>query len=146
MEPTSEMVGAFWGLKLYITKFDIIRATKEGIAMNLKLTLDLLKEYTKVYSPMLMVGGSVKSDSWMQIFTDVYGVDIVKTSIDQETASIGTAALAFKALGLWIDYNPIDNIHKLYHRYTPFSEVCKYKKIQERFEAIVGYISELSEE
>ncbi len=144
MEPTPEMTGAFVGLKLGNNVSDIIRATKEGIAMNLKTALDLLKTYTEVEPPMLMVGGGAKSESWMRIFADVYDMKIEKTSIDQEAASIGVAALAFNALKLWKGYDMIDKIYNTEQIYVPSKDSAIYKNIKEKFDILVNQISELS--
>lgn len=54
-----------------------------------------------------------KSAFWRQIFADILDIDVVKTSIDQEAATLGAAAIAFKALGLWADFTPLRSIHQI---------------------------------
>ena len=91
-----------------------------------------------------MVGGGAKSESWMRIFADVYDMKIEKTSIDQEAASIGVAALAFNALKLWKGYDMIDKIYNTEQIYVPSKDSAIYKNIKEKFDILVNQISELS--
>lgn len=119
LEPTPSMTGAFCGLKLEHSRADILRATQEGIALNLRIALDLLRQYHPDMQKMLIVGGGAKSSVWMQIFADIYDMPIEKTNIDQEAASLGAAALALKGCGLWADYSAIDQLHLVEKEYQP---------------------------
>lgn len=119
LEPTAYMTGAFTGLRQSHTRADILRATQEGIALNLRVALDLLRRYHPEMEKILIVGGGAKSPVWMQIFADIYGLPIEKTSIDQEAASLGAAALALKGIGLWKDFSPIDKLHTVEETYIP---------------------------
>ena len=58
--------GAYIGLDLKHAKPELIRAAMEGIAMNLRLRLDLLRKYTKLEDEILFVGGGRKEPllSW----------------------------------------------------------------------------------
>ena len=40
-------------------------------------------------------------------------MEIIKTNIDQDAASLGAAALAAYGLGYWKDYDILDTIHKV---------------------------------
>lgn len=145
MEPIPQMTGAFFGLKLEHTRADILRATQEGIAMNLRMALDVLCRYQEGLEKMLIVGGGAKSSVWMQIFADIYKLPVEKTCIDQEAASLGAAALALNAIGLWNGYGMIDGIHRLERMYIPRQEVRSvYDSAQERFEKLVICIAEMN--
>ena len=145
MEPIPQMTGAFFGLKLEHTRADILRATQEGIAMNLRMALDVLCRYQDSLEKMLIVGGGAKSPVWMQIFADIYKLPVEKTCINQEAASLGAAALALNAIGLWNGYEMIDGIHRLERMYIPRQEVRSiYDSAQERFEKLVNYIAEMN--
>lgn len=145
MEPTPNMTGAFIGLKLEHSRADILRATQEGIAMNLRIALNVLCRYDERISRMLIVGGGAKSPVWMQIFADVYGMAIEKTSIDQEAASLGAAALAFNGVGLWKGYEKIDGIHCTECVYYPKKENrYVYEYSQKRFEKLVNHIADMN--
>ncbi len=143
LEPTPLMQGAFTGLKLSNSRADIVRATMEGIALNLRVALNVFKEYYPSLDQMLMVGGGAKSAVWMDIFASCYAMTIEKSNIDQEAASLGAAALALKGVGLWSDYRQIDNIHKCESKYQPSAEaVEKYDEVLSRFKALSLSIAE----
>lgn len=122
LEPSPSINGAFTGLRLSHTRADLLRATQEGIALNLKIALDLLLEYYPHVSDMLFVGGGAKSKGWLQLFADIYGLEVLKSNIDQEAASLGAAALALKGMGVWKDFSPIDDLHLHMEVFLPDSE------------------------
>lgn len=110
---TPNVRGAYIGLDLKHTRQDLIRAAMEGIALSLRIALDRLKEMSPVSNEMLIVGGGGKSQLWRQMFADIYGLDILQTSVGQDAGSLGAAALAAVGAGFWKDFSPIDSIHKL---------------------------------
>ncbi len=139
LEPTPFMQGAFTGLKLGNTREDIVRATMEGIALNLRIALDVLNPQIE---QMLMVGGGAKSGVWMDIFANCYNMTIEKSNIDQEAASLGAAALALKGVGIWNDYTLIDSIHRCEKFYKPQTEVAdRYNEVLTRFKALTDSIA-----
>lgn len=126
LEPSPFICGAFTGLKLSHTRSDMIRAAMEGIALNLKIALDLLQSYYPVTNDMLIVGGGAKSSFWMQLFADIYQLPVEKTCIDQEAASLGAAALALNGAGIWQGYGQIEEMHYQESRYLPREEISRY--------------------
>ncbi len=134
LEPNPDISGSFMGLNLSHTKGDIIRATLEGIALNLRIALDELTIDCGAVEEMLMVGGGAKSPLWMELFANIYGLDCVKSSIDQECASLGAAALAAVGAGLWSDFTPISQQHKIEALIKRDDETAKeYNEILTRF-------------
>jgi xylulokinase len=127
--------GAYMGLDLKHGKADLVRAAMEGIAMNLRLRLDVLRKYCHVQDEILFVGGGSKSKLYLQIFADVYNTKILKTNIDQDAGALGAAAIAAVGCGLWKDFNKIDEIHKTVEVVQPDPENnCKYEKLLPVFE------------
>jgi xylulokinase len=104
--------GAYVGLDLGHTQADLIRAAMEGIALGLRLALDHLRGLTRLSDEMVIVGGGSRSCLWRQICADVYGVPVVKTSVDQQAAALGAAALVAVGVGLWQNFTKVDEIHK----------------------------------
>jgi len=104
--------GAYIGLDLKHGKADLVRAAMEGIAMNLRLRLDVLRKYCQIQDEILFVGGGSRSKLYLQIFADVYNTKILKTNIDQDAGALGAATIAAVGCGLWTDFNKIDDIHK----------------------------------
>jgi xylulokinase len=102
----------------------------EGIAMGLRVALDALRQLTQLSDEMVIVGGGARSTLWLQICADVYKMKILKTSIDQQAASLGAAALAAVGSGLWPDFEKIDELHELEHTAEPIpSNNKKYERM-----------------
>jgi xylulokinase len=72
---------------------------------------------------LLMVGGGAKSPFWRQMFADTFNMKVIKTSVDQNAASLGAAALAAYGLGYWNNYTPIDKAHRLENVSEPNKEL-----------------------
>lgn len=111
-EPGPNLHGSFMGLTLRNTREDMVRATMEGIAMALRGTLDILHRHVRIQGNMLICGGGSKSPIWLRIFADIYHMPVLKTNIDQNAASLGAAALAANACGLWDGYDRISAVHQ----------------------------------
>ena len=138
--------GAYVGIHLGTTREDMIRAALEGITLNLKQSLNHLKQKTKVSDTMLISGGGSKSRFWMQMFADVFDMNIVKTNIDQDTASLGAAAIAARGTGLWKNYDNIDALHEVENRSIPDKNaVEQYKRLFEVFVHANDKIAELGD-
>jgi xylulokinase len=113
LEPSANIRGAFLGLDLGHNQADVVRATLEGIALNLRLALDELRRLGGVSREMVVVGGGSRSPLWRQIFADAMEIDVVKTNVGQEAGSLGAAAVAAVAGGLWDDFRRIDEVHQI---------------------------------
>jgi sugar (pentulose or hexulose) kinase len=111
-EKSPHIRGSYMGLSLGSTRAEMVRAAMEGIALSLKVCLDDLARYVPLGGDMLLCGGGSKSPLWRQIFADVYGMNILKTNVDQDTASLGAAAIAARGCGLWEDYGRIPSLHR----------------------------------
>ncbi|MGE5495960.1 MAG: xylulokinase [Burkholderiales bacterium] len=138
--------GAFIGLKLGTRREDIIRAAMEGIALNLKMSVDNLRGLTYVSKDILFCGGGSKSDFWMQIFADVFDMNIIKTNIDQDAASVGVAAICARAAGIWYDYSGISRLHKVEKVFRPDQvNVAKYSRLYVVFSHICDVAADLGD-
>lgn len=143
IEETPDIRGGYVGLSLSHTRPDLIRASMEGIAFNLRYALDVLKMFNKDISSMLIVGGGSKSEFWRQMFADIYELDILKTNIDQDAASLGAAALAAYGTGIWSDYEILDSIHIVESVKKPIAEnSAKYMEMYEIFKKVAHYMAE----
>jgi xylulokinase len=138
--------GAFIGLDLGHTQADIIRATIEGITLNLRLALNELRKLAKISDEMLIVGGGSSSKFWRQVCADVYNVNIVKTNINQQAAALGAAALAAVGTGLWHGFEKIDEIHRIEEIASPIATNNKiYEKLLPIFARAAKYQAELGD-
>jgi xylulokinase len=139
--------GAYINLHLGAVKEDLIRSALEGITMNLKLSYDFMKQRAELVDTLMITGGGSKSAFWLQMFADVFGVNIIKTNIDQDAASTGAAAIAAVAAGLWKDYSGIDALHRVELRCEPDTErAAEYRRLTEKFARIAEALSDLGDE
>jgi xylulokinase len=146
-DPGSNLRGAYLGLDLKHSQPDLIRAAMEGIALNLRLRLDLLRKYTHLEEEILFVGGGAKSRFYLGIFADAFNARILKTSIDQDAGALGAAALAAVGAGLWADFSRIDAIHKTVERLEPNPENNRvYEKLLPVFARATGHLAQISDE
>lgn len=134
-------------MTLGVKQKDLIRAVMEGVALNLKYSVDLLSQQTEISDEILICGGGSKSDLWLSIFADVFNMKIRKTNVDQDAASLGAAAIAMRSIGLWQDYHLIPHLHKLEKLTLPDKENTeKYKKIQKKFLKVADMLAQLGDE
>ena len=138
--------GAFVGLHLGTTRSDLIRAGLEGIALNLRLSLDSLREQVPVNNRLLFCGGGSKSKVWMQMFADVFNTQIIKTNIDQDAASLGAAAICARATGHWSDYTPVPALHQIQHTFCPDARRAEqYEALLQRFVHLSSVLADLGD-
>lgn len=138
--------GAFIGMHLGTTRADLIRSGLEGIALNLKLSLEALSEHVTIDPELLFCGGGSKSKVWMQMFADVFNSNIIKTNVDQDAASLGAAAICARACGLWSSYDSIPSLHKIENVYRPIAQnVTAYSELLPKFQYICNMLSDLGD-
>lgn len=138
--------GAFVGLHLGSSREAMVRAVMEGICMNLKESVNCLGKKVNLSDEILFCGGGSKSKFWMQMFADVFNKKIIKTNIDQDAASLGAAAIAARAVGLWTDYSLIPTLHHIESISKPDSDrAAKYANMQPVFVHICEVLSDLGD-
>lgn len=138
--------GGYVGLHLGTRREDMVRAAMEGIALNLKTSISYLQERTKASSQILFCGGGSKSKFWMQMFADVFNMEIIKTNIDQDAASLGAAAIAARAVGIFKDYTPIPSLHVVENLSKPDAgRHAAYAKLQPVFDHVSGVLADLGD-
>lgn len=103
-----EARGALIGLKMEHTKGDILRATVEGILMNLDIILDIFKKKSSITS-INIIGGMAQSEPIRQILSDIYGIPAYKLNYLEEATSMGAAVTAGVGTGVLKGF---EDIHK----------------------------------
>ena len=99
----SDARGAVFGLTRGTTKDHFIRATLESLAYQTKDVLDAMIADSGIDLKTLRVdGGTVKNDFLMQFQSDIVGVPVERSAIN-ETTALGSAYLAGLAVGFWKD-------------------------------------------
>jgi len=131
--------GALIGLDLKHTKADIIRATLEGICLNLRLAMDVLSTHVKLNDDMLIVGGGGKSAMWRQLFASIYNKNITEISVGQDAGSLGAAALGAVGVGIWDNFDKLKKVCEVKSRITPI------KKDNNKYEMILPIFKKIAE-
>ncbi len=146
LNPSVHIRGAFLGLDLRHTRADLIRATMEGIALELRIALDELRSMTTVGDEMLVVGGGSRSPLWRFISASAYDTTIVKTNIDQQAAALGAAACAAVGSGMWDSFDVVDEVHEVEEVTRPDPEaVAVYDGMLPAFRRSEDFLSELGD-
>lgn len=142
LDPSPRIRGAFLGLTLEHTRADLVRATLEGICLGLRVALDVLASLTTVQDEMILAGGGAKSPLWRQMLSDVLGKRVLKTSVDQQAAALGAAAVAAVGIGAWKDFSRIRDLHEVQARHEPDPSVSGiYAGILPGFREASRYLS-----
>lgn len=122
--------GGFIGLDLMHSRGDLLRATLEGICMNLRLVMDGLEQQVRLSDDMLLVGGGGKSRFWRQLFACIYEKNILESRVGEDAGSLGAAALAAVGSGLWEDFEQVKRAHEIVSTARPDEELVQtYRKI-----------------
>ena len=103
----SKARGAFVGLKMEHTRGDMLRATVEGILMNLCIILDVFRQEISIDS-LNVIGGLAKGDQIRQTLADIYGVKAKRLNWLDEATSMGAAVCAGVGVGEFGDFTAID--------------------------------------
>lgn len=102
-----EARGAIFGLSRGTAKEDIIKATLQGIAYQVRDVISTMKEDTGIEIPVLKVdGGAANNEYLMQFQADILDIPIQRAS-DLETTALGAAFLAGLAVGFWKDMDEL---------------------------------------
>jgi D-xylulose kinase len=92
--------GVFAGLALGHTRYHLMRAILEGVSYEIRTNLDVMRELGLPAKEVRVTGGAARSETWMQIQTDVLGIPVIRTEMEEATA-LGAAILACKGISLF---------------------------------------------
>jgi len=89
----AEASGAILGLRLSSRRSDIMRALLEGVALEMRLNLDILERSGCPIDELRGIGGGARSAAWNQLKADVLGKPITTLNV-VEAGCLGAAMLA----------------------------------------------------
>lgn len=89
--------GAILGLRLSTTRSQVLRGLLEGVALEMRLNLDLMRESGLDVHTLRAVGGGARSTAWLQLKADVTSRVIERVEVT-EAGCLGAAMLAQSAL------------------------------------------------
>jgi len=94
--------GVIAGLKMTTTRGEILKSIMESATFYFVESLDALKSIGIDTSSFVATGGGAKSDAWLQIKADVFGVPFIRPRIT-ECGILGAAILAGVSTGVFKD-------------------------------------------
>ncbi|MGG5317081.1 glycerol kinase GlpK [Enterococcus sp. AZ072] len=107
-----EARGAMFGLTRGTTRDDLIKATLQSIAYQVRDIVDTMQEDTGIKIPVLKVdGGAAKNEYLMQFQSDILDTPIQRAK-NLETTALGAAFLAGLAVGYWKDTDEIREFYE----------------------------------
>lgn len=147
LDVTPKMRGAFANLDLRHTRGDLVRATMEGIAFGLRTALDALRRLVPIEEPLILVGGGAKAPLGRQIYADVYGLRVVRTTIGQQAAALGAAVVAGVGCGLWNDFSIIEHLSRTLDENIPARTAqSDYEVLYTRYRSLMLHLGEWSQQ
>lgn len=102
------------------TRAHIARANFEGIAYNLRWTINNLeKDFGFEIKSLKITGGGSKNKSWMQLIADVTNRKIITTSQPVNAGAFGAAMCAMVGSGALKDFSEINKLIKTTDEFIP---------------------------
>jgi xylulokinase len=142
--------GVIAGLTLSHTRADLYRAVLESVAYGIRHNLEAMREVGVSPERILAVGGGTRNQLWLQIVSDVAGIE-QRVPQSQLGASYGDAYLAAIGIGLipsraeigkWVRYREVVRPDAATHeRYEPYYWV--YRELYEDSAATVHRLARL---
>jgi xylulokinase len=138
--PTS----AILGLDLATKREEIVKAILEGITMEIKLNLHLMKEAGMDVKELRAIGGGAKSDKWLQLKADVFDREVLALDVS-EAASLGMAMLGGVAVGEYKDVREaVSLLVKEKKRFFPNRpKAAKYEEKFEKYRKLYPLLKQL---
>lgn len=130
----TESKGAIIGLTTSTSAADIYRACMEGVAYEMKLNYEALKESGICFSRLNATGGGARSKVWMQMKADILGHPI--TALETvDAGTVGCAMLTGVGTGVFSDlYDAAEHMVHKTEVYYPRQEMHdRYMEIYARY-------------
>lgn len=126
--------GAFVGLKMEHEKADMLRATVEGVVMNLDIILNIFKNEVG-FKSIHALGGLMKSPVITKLIANIYGIEVKKLNYLEEATSIGAAVAAGVGSGELSGFKEVHKFNKIDVIIQPDMEIHKtYEPIKQVFD------------
>ena len=104
--------GAMFGLTRGTTKNDLIKATLQSIAYQVRDIVDTMQDDTGIAIPILKVdGGGTANNYLMQFQSDLLDIPIQRSK-NAETTALGAAFLAGLGVGFWKNTDEIREFYE----------------------------------
>ena len=91
---------AFTGIDYGVTRYDLYRATLEGLAMDQRLNIGIMKGLGLDVNGLTCVGGGSKSKPWLKVKADILQIPMNTITVG-EAGALGCAMIAAYATGVY---------------------------------------------
>jgi xylulokinase len=147
LEPKS---GAYLGLTMQHKRADIIRATLEGISLNLRVILEAFQEQGAGVEAMRVIGGGARGRIWRQIMADIYNLPVLRPALLEEATSLGAALAGGIGVGLYPGFSLAEQLTPIVDTVLPDPAVRQlydrlYSVFNRSYEAFAPLYDELAE-
>ncbi len=134
--------GMIFGLALGHKSGDLYRSILEGVAMEVKKSLNVFQSLGMSPTEMRITGGGSRSNLWNQIMADVLGIPCGRGELEESTA-VGASMLASYGAGEFSDLiKAADNMTNISKIWSPNpSNTDKYAKLFEISENLYDKIN-----
>ena len=111
--------GTIFGLTRGTTKEDLVKATLQSIAYQVRDIIDTMKIDANTEIPLLKVdGGTANNDYLLDFQANILGVKIARAE-NLETTALGAAFLAGLSVGYWKNLDEIKNLNSAGKLFVP---------------------------
>ncbi len=110
---------AFIGLTIRHTRADMLRAAMEGVALNLRVILEVFSRQGSAIDAIRVIGGGVSGRLWAQIMADIYGVPLHRLAVLEEATSMGAAVIGGVGVGLYPDFSMAERMNAIAETLSP---------------------------
>ena len=108
-----------FGLKLGTKKEDLVKATLQSIAYQVRDIIDTMKIDANTEIPLLKVdGGAANNDYLLDFQANILGVKIARAE-NLETTALGAAFLAGLSVGYWKNLDEVKNLNSAGKLFVP---------------------------
>ena len=124
-----EARGTIFGLTRATTKEDLVKATLQSIAYQVRDIINTMKIDANVEIPLLKVdGGAAHNNYLLQFQSDILGVKIARAE-NLETTALGAAFFAGLATGYWKNLEEIKNLNAAGKLFVPSMDKNEREKL-----------------
>lgn len=110
--------GTFLGLTPSHRRAHLIRATLEGVAMNLRIILEVFRTSVTIET-VRVIGGGAKGAVWRQILADAFHLPVQRLAFLDEATSLGAALAGGVGVGLFPDFLVAERLNPVVTTATP---------------------------
>ena len=138
--------GTIFGLTRATTKEDLVKATLQSIAYQVRDIIDTMKIDAKVEIPLLKVDGGAANNNYLLEFqANILGVKVARAE-NLETTALGAAFLAGLATGYWESLDELKNLNTAGKLFVPTMENEEREKLYKGWKRAVRATQIFAEE